>query len=102
MIEAVFTFGLVTILFEFILLSMIPPRQRLRILGSEVASNAMHVFFLGLNLAIHWGTVVGTMSAILAFVSSIATVNVARKVFGTIRGRQYKVGLVKYSIEELK
>ena len=103
MIDAVLLFGALNVLFEFVLLSMLPPRLRLRLLGSEAASNALHVFFLAANLIIHWGTVIGTMSAVLAFVSSIVTVRIARAVFGSITdGRYYKVGVVKYSVEELK
>ena len=103
MIDAVLLFGALNVLFEFVLLSMLPPRLRLRLLGSEAASNALHVFFLAANLIIHWGTVIGTMSAVLAFVSSIATVRIARMVFGSITdGRYYKVGVVKYSVGELK
>ncbi len=103
MIDAVLMFGALNVLFEFVLLSMLPPRLRLRLLGSEAASNALHVFFLLANMAIHWGTLIGTMSGVLAFVSSIATVRVARMVFGSITdGRYYKVGVIKYSVEELK
>ncbi len=103
MIDAVLMFGALNVLFEFVLLSMLPPRLRLRLLGSEAASNALHVFFLAANLIIHWGTLIGTMSGVLAFVSSIATVRVARMVFGSITdGRYFRVGLIKYSVEELK
>ena len=103
MIDAVLMFGALNVLFEFVLLSMLPPRLRLRLLGSEAASNALHVFSLAANLLIHWGTLIGTMSGVLAFVSSIATVRVARMVFGSITdGRYYKVGVIKYSVEELK
>lgn len=103
MIDAVLLFGALNVLFEFVLLSMLTPRLRLRLLGSEVASNALHVFFLLANMAIHWGTLIGTMSAVLAFVSSIVTVRIARSMFGSItEGRYYRVGLIKYSVEELK
>ena len=103
MIDAVLLFGALNVLFEFVLLCMLSPRLRLRVLGSESASNALHVFFLLANMAIHWGTLIGTMSAVLAFVSSIVTVRVARTVFGSItEGRYYRVGLIKYSVEELK
>ena len=103
MIDAVLLFGALNVLFEFVLLCMLPPRLRLRLLGSEAASNAMHIFFLAANLIIHWGTLIGTMSGVLAFVSSIVTVNAARKIFGRIReGRYYHVGWIKYSTEELK
>ena len=102
MIDAVLLFGALNVLFEFVLLAMLAPRLRLRLLGNEAASNALHVFFLVANLIIHWCTLIGTMSGVLAFVASILTVNVARKVFGTItEGRYYRVGWIKYSREEL-
>ena len=34
MIDAVFLFGALNVLFEFVLLCMLPPRLRLRLLGS--------------------------------------------------------------------
>lgn len=102
MIDAVLMFGALNVLFEFVLLSMLAPRHRLRLLGSESASNALHFSFLLLNLVIHWGTLVGTMSGVLAFVASMVTVRVARVVYGCVKeGRYYHVGWVKYSIKEL-
>ena len=102
MIDAVFIFGALNVLFEFVLISMVTPRWRLRLLGNEGACTALHVFFLAANLAIHWGTLIGTMSSVLSFVSSIVTVRVARAVFGTVtEGRYYRVGWIKYSREEL-
>ncbi len=102
MIDAVLLFGALNVCFEFVLLSMLTPRLRLRLLGSEPLSMTMHIAFLIANLFIHWGTLIGTMSGVLAFVASILTVNVARKVFGTItEGRYYRVGWIKYSREEL-
>lgn len=103
MINAVLLFGALNVLFEFVLLCMLKPRARLRVLGNPVLSNLMHVGFLSLNLLIHWGTLVGTMSGVLAFVASIVTVNVARVVFGRIEdGRYYHVGFIKYALEDLK
>lgn len=103
MIDAVLLFGFLNALFEFVLLSMLSPRLRLRLLGNEAASVGMHVSFLLLNITIHWGTLIGTMSGVLAFVSSIVTIQVARKLFGQIKeDRYYHVGLLKYSIEELR
>lgn len=103
MIDAVLLFGVINIIFEMVLLSMIPPKHRLRILGSAGACNTMHALFLLANLAIHWGTLVGTMSGVLAFVASVATVRFARKLFGHISGgRYYHVGWVKYPIELIK
>ena len=102
MISAVLLFGFMNAIFEFVLLCMLPPRTRLRLLGSEAASHAMHVGFLLMNLIIHWGTLIGTMSAVLAFISSMITIAIARKVFGRIvAGRYYHVGLVKFSKEQL-
>ena len=102
MIDAVLLFGALNVCFEFVLLSMLTPRLRLRLLGSEPLSMTMHIAFLIAFLFIHWGTLIGTMSGVLAFVASILTVNVARKVFGTItEGRYYRVGWIKYSREEL-
>ena len=103
MISAVLIFGLMNVAFEFILLSMLRPRTRLRLLGNEIACVYLHFGCLSLNLLIHWGTLVGTMSGIFSFICSIGTVAFARLVFGYIeQGRYYKVGWVKYTREELK
>ena len=103
MIDAVILFGLMNVLFEFILLGMVPPRQRLRLLGNRNSQVLLHFFCLSLNLLIHWGTLIGTMSGIFSFICSIGTVGIARFVFGFIEhDRYYKVGLVKYRVEELK
>ena len=102
MISAVLIFGLMNVLFEFILLSMLRPRTRLRLLGNEGHCVALHFMCLALNLLIHWGTLVGTMSGIFSFICSIFTVMVARAVFGVIKeDRYYTRGLVGYAREEL-
>ena len=102
MISAVLIFGLMNVLFEFILLSMLRPRTRLRILGNEAHCVALHFACLALNLLIHWGTLIGTMSGIFSFICSIVTVMVARAVFGVIKeDRYYTRGLVGYAREEL-
>ena len=102
MISAVLIFGLMNVAFEFILLSMLRPRTRLRILGNEGHCVALHFMCLALNLLIHWGTLVGTMSGIFSFICSIFTVVVARAVFGVIKeDRYYTRGLVGYAREEL-
>lgn len=103
MISAVLLFGALNVLFEFVVLSMVPPRMRLRVLGDRNKQALIHVGVLLANLIIHWGTLIGTMSGILSFVCSIVTVRAAQIVFGQIKeGRYYTVGLVKYSAEELK
>lgn len=103
MIEAVLLFGAMNVVFEFVLLSMLSPRTRLRVLGSTAASNFLHVMFLSLNLLIHWGTLIGTMSAVGAFITSMVTVQAARLLYGrVVDDRYYHVGWFKYSLEELK
>ena len=102
MIDAVLLFGVINIAFEFVILGMIPPRSRLRLLGGNGA-NILHIVFLVGNLIVHWGTLIGTMSAILAFICSIVTVATARKLFGYITDdRYYTVGLIKYNVKDLK
>ena len=82
---------------------MIPPRTRLRVLGSNSKKLLFHIGMLSVNLMVHWGTAVGTMSATLAFVCSIGVTWLAAKVFGYITDdRYYTVGLVKYSVGEIK
>lgn len=102
MIDAVLVFGFMNVLFEFILLGMIPPRTRLRVLGSTNRQNLLHVAFLLTNLIIHWGTLIGTMSGIGAFITSIATVKIARLLWGYITEDEvYRRGLLAYRIDEL-
>lgn len=102
MIDAVLLFGFMNIVFEFVLLSMIAPRYRLRVLGSPTLRNLLHVTFLTVNLVIHWGTLIGTMSAVLAFISSMVTVAIASKLYGTIVDSTYTIGYFKYDIKELQ
>ena len=102
MIEAVLVFGLLLAAFEFVVLSMIPPRYRLRILGSKVSCTTIHVLMLALNLWIHWGTVTGTMAATGSFVTSLITVRIAKWVYGTIvNDVRASRGIVGYTTEEL-
>ena len=101
MIEAVFVFGILIAAFEFVVLSMVAPRYRLRLLGSRPLRTTMHFTMLIVNLYVHWGTVTGTMAATAAFVVSIFTLGLARLVFGAIAQDTYKRGLVKYQTQEL-
>lgn len=103
MLSEVISFAIILVAFEFVILMMVPPKWRLRLLGSQAARTSCHIVILLLNMWVHWGTIVGTMSATLSFVTSMFTLWVASKVFGFIvDGRYYTVGLVKYSTEELK
>jgi len=102
MIDAVLLFGLINIVFEMVLLSMLPVKFRLKLLGTHQLQLVLHVLFLVANLLVHWGTLVGTMSSILAFCASIVSVRIAQMLFGKIEGgRYYTVGLIKYKAEEL-
>lgn len=102
MIDAVLVFSLMNVLFEFVLLCMLAPRTRLRVLGSPSKQSLLHVGFLLLNLTIHWGTMVGTMSAVGAFLCSIVTVNIARVTFGYVtENNVYRRGLLGFKREEL-
>lgn len=102
MIEAVFVFGALMVAFEFVVLSMVAPRYRLRLLGSKAACTALHFGMLGLNLAVHWGTLTGSMAATGAFVASIAATGLAKLCYGTIsNNRRVRRGIVGYKTEEL-
>lgn len=102
MIEVVLVFATLLAVFEFVVLSMIPPRYRLRLLGNRAACVSTHVVMLSVNLWVHWGTVTGTMSATGAFVVSMVTIEIAKIVYGTVvddvRTRR---GLVGYRNSEL-
>ena len=102
MLDEVIAFAIVMSVFEFVILVMVPPRARLRLLGSQSLKFAMHIGFLIVNLIVHWGTVVGTMSSVLAFVCSILTVRIAQLLYGKIvGGRYYTRGLIGYTAEEI-
>ena len=102
MLDEVIAFAIVLVAFEFIILVMVPPKFRLRLLGNEAARVSVHMGMLLINMWVHWGTVVGTMSATLSFVTSLGTLWLATKVFGHIKdGRYYHVGWVKYSVQEI-
>lgn len=102
MVEAVLIFAALLAAFEFVVLSMVPPKYRLRLLGSRSLSTAIHFLMLIVNLAVHWGTLTGSMAATGAFVVSIFTVAIARIVYGTIENDvRTRRGLVGYHNEEL-
>ena len=102
MIEAVLVFGILLMLFEFVVLSIVPPKYRLRLLGCRSCCGVLHFTMLALNMWVHWGTVTGTMSATGAFVTSIITIEIARAVYGTITsGVRTRRGLMGYKNAEL-
>lgn len=101
MIEAVFCFAFITAVGELVLLCMLKPRTRLRLLGSHTGCNVIHSLFLVVNLWIHWGTVTGSMTGVTAFITSIFVTNLAKRLFGSISGNTYKVGLIRYAHQEI-
>lgn len=103
MIDAVIIFGLINVVFEFVLLCMIPPKLRLRLLGSRAWSRVLHVCILGGVLAVHWGTLIGTMSGFLSFCLSMLTVEIAKLVFGYITpDEKFHRRIIGYTADELK
>ena len=103
MIDAVLVFGFINVLFEFVVLSMLPVRTRLRLLGNKQAQLLTHSLIFVLVITVHWGTLIGTMSGFLSFVLSMATIRAAQALFGKLEGgRYYTLGLVRYSPSELK
>lgn len=71
MISIVLTFAFVTALFEaFILCKFFSAKT----LQKRWMPAVMHTFVIVANLAIHWGTIVGTMTAITAGLVSFAVV----------------------------
>lgn len=69
MLEAVIWFGIITAVGEWILLSYLNPKLRDFITGP--AAIFTHISFAALNLWIHWGTITGSMTAVVAFVVSV-------------------------------
>ena len=101
MIEAVIFFGLINVVFEFVVLSMIPPRVRLRLLGNRGAQHLVHVMIMILVLTVHWGTLIGTMSGFFSFILSMVTMAIAQITFGYVRGTTYRRGIIGYTTKEL-
>lgn len=102
MIDAVIFFGLINVVFEFVVLSMVPPRIRLRVLGSKRQQTVLHVMIMILVLTVHWGTLIGTMSGFFSFILSMITVGIARLVFGYIENDQYHRRIIGYTVAELQ
>lgn len=102
MIEAVVFFGLINVIFEFVVLSMVPPRIRLRLLGNVSHQRVLHVVVMCFVLAVHWGTLTGTMSAFFSFCLSMLTTFIARQVFGYIENDVYHRRIIGYTVAELQ
>lgn len=71
MLETVLIFALITALFEAILLLKFSSE---RMLTKKWFRGSVHIVAIATNFAVHWGTIVGTMTAITAGLVSFATV----------------------------
>lgn len=100
-VEAVLVFALITSLFETVILLKIRPRTRLRMLGSPYVVALIHTIVFGTNIAVHYGTLVGSMTAITAALTSFVTVPIVRKISGYIHDGRYYAGWIKYPEEQL-
>jgi len=78
MLEIVLWFAAITAVGELVILHTMNARLRAWILGSTAVRSTFHVGFAMLNLWIHWGTVTGSMTAVTAFVTSVAVLRVAQ------------------------
>lgn len=75
MLAAALIFAAITAALEFILLVKWCPTWLLR---KTWFAGTVHVLAFGANMLIHFGTIVGTMTAIIACLASFATFPVAR------------------------
>jgi hypothetical protein len=75
MLSTVIIFALVTAALEFILLMKWAPSWLLR---KKWFAASIHVIAFGGNMLIHWGTIVGTMTAVVACLASFVTFPAAK------------------------
>jgi hypothetical protein len=105
MIQAVLLFAALSAAFEFAVLMKIKPRTRLRILGSSRTVGFIHLIVITFNICLHYGTVVGTMTAVVAGLASFAAIPLARYISGYIiktpQGEKFKPGIITYQIKEI-
>ena len=101
MVETVVIFALLSAAFELVLVAKLPLRARLRLLGSPRLTLVVHLLFIGANLVIHFGTVTGSMTAIVAGLTSFLVMPLARRVFGYVRDKRYYPGIKRYTTMEV-
>lgn len=77
MLEIVLWFGFITAIGEFILLRTLSRKLRLWLTGPGAVIT--HFGFAAFNLWIHWGTVTGTMTAVVAFIVSTVVCHFVRR-----------------------
>lgn len=98
MIEATFIFAMLTALFELVLVCKMSQRTRMHVLRYPAL---ITLLFFAFNLIIHFGTVVGTMTAVCAALVSMGVTALLRWYFGWFDGRYYHLGRRGCSREEL-
>lgn len=101
MLEAVIIFGSISAIFEAVILLKLPIRLRLKLLGSGTAVGFIHIVISLTNLAIHFGTITGSMTAIVAGLASFVTVPLVRKYTGYIKNKRYYPGVKRYAIADI-
>lgn len=69
MLSIVLSFALITALFEALMLLKFVSLKRLM---SPWMATFVHIVVFSINLTVHWGTIVGTMTAITAALVSFA------------------------------
>lgn len=99
MVTAVLIFAALTAALEILILAKLSIPKRLRVLGYPTLITAT---MFALNLIIHFGTMTGSMTAIVAALASIVTVEIARWYWGYIEKNRYYPGKARFDVEQVK
>lgn len=92
MISGAAIFAALNMICELIIIALVPPRWKLRVLGNDRAMIAVHMGMGLITARLHWGTVTGSGAAMMAFVISFPTLWIAKQVFfGYIRPEPHTV-----------
>ena len=92
MLQTVLIFAAVTAVFEFILLARCTPRLRQYLLSHD---GLLHAVVIALNLWIHWGTITGSMTAVVAGLTSFVTVPIAQQLWGHFNNERWYPGVLQ-------
>lgn len=102
LVEAVLIFAAITALFETVILMKVKPRTRLRVLGNAKWVALIHAIVFFVNIAVHYGTLTGSMTAITAALSSFVTIPLVRWYSGYITNGHYFPGIAKYNVNLIR
>lgn len=92
MLQTVLIFAAVTAVFEFVALARFTPRLRQWLLSHD---GVLHAFVIAANLMIHWGTITGSMTAVVAGLASYITVPIAQQLWGHYRQHTWHPGILQ-------